>query len=104
MGCIEHVNGAHMMSGVEEKVKGGGGGFIGGSGGTHTTCLLEDMKLLKEMQDHSGLFLSINKKRKNHFFLCFFWKFLALLQTLHNALMACLFGESSFFLYEIGFW
>lgn len=62
MGCIEHVNGAHMMSGVEEKVKGGGGGFIGGSGGTHTTCLLEDMKLLKEMQDHSGARKAINSE------------------------------------------
>ena len=48
------------MGCVEEKVKAGGSGFMGGSG-AHTTCLLEEMKLLKEMQDQSGLFIS----RKN---------------------------------------
>lgn len=50
------------MGCVEEKVKAGGSGFMGGSG-AHTTCLLEEMKLLKEMQDQSGLFISIKKKK-----------------------------------------
>lgn len=53
------------MGCVEEKVKAGGSGFMGGSG-AHTTCLLEEMKLLKEMQDQSGLFISIKKKKKIH--------------------------------------
>lgn len=64
------------MGCVEEKVKAGGSGFMGGSG-AHTTCLLEEMKLLKEMQDQSGLFISIKKKKNPPsffgFFCCKFW-------------------------------
>lgn len=49
------------MGCVEERVKAGGSGFMGGSG-AHTTCLLEEMKLLKEMQDQSGVRKSINSE------------------------------------------
>ncbi|KAF3951966.1 hypothetical protein ACB098_01G059300 [Castanea mollissima] len=49
------------MGCVEEKVKAGGSGFMGGSG-AHTTCLLEEMKLLKEMQDQSGARKTINSE------------------------------------------
>lgn len=59
------------MGCVEEKVKAGGSGFMGGSG-AHTTCLLEEMKLLKEMQDQSGLFISIKKKKIHLLSLVFF--------------------------------
>lgn len=44
------------MSCVEEKLK-----PVGLMNGTHT--LLEEIKLLKEMQDHSGVFISQ----------CYFW-------------------------------
>ncbi|KAK4599953.1 hypothetical protein RGQ29_009846 [Quercus rubra] len=49
------------MGCVEEKVKAGGSGFMGGSG-ANTTCLLEEMKLLKEMQDQSGARKTINSE------------------------------------------
>ncbi|KAK7830552.1 auxin response factor 5 [Quercus suber] len=49
------------MGCVEERVKAGGSGFMGGSG-AHTTCLLEEMKLLKEMQDQSGARKTINSE------------------------------------------
>lgn len=82
---------------------------MGGSG-AHTTCLLEEMKLLKEMQDQSGLFISIKKKKKSTFFLWFFllqvlvtWsKF----NTLHQAISASFMVQFCLFynLNEIGFW
>ena len=51
------------MGSVEEKIK--TGALV--SGGAQTN-LLEEMKLLKEIQDHSG---SLNFAIKN-FFICFF--------------------------------
>lgn len=41
-----------MMSSVEENIK--AGGLVGGT----QTTLIEEMKLLKEMQDQSGMFSS----------------------------------------------
>ena len=47
------------MASVEEKVKTCGVGVVGGQ------TLVAEMKLLKEMQEHSGLFLTISPFSKS---------------------------------------
>lgn len=47
-----------MGSVLEEKMR-IGGGLLSGSGAAPSS-ILEEMKLLKELQDHSGLFFSLS--------------------------------------------
>ena len=69
-----------MMASVEEKIKTGGGMIVGGQ------TLAAEMKLLKEMHEHSGLLFRFPFL----FFFCFGQSFFLSFALLFNLINFCL--------------